>query len=709
MAATALLAGEWAHLRAPSSGWPTEDSLPVASGGGSQADWTEWVIPPVAAGAAAGLARPPPLVPELSSEELGDPEEQGGDPTQLAHLCMGVGAAWLLSLAAAVAILLLQGFAEHSALPAVENFVVLNQMPAAWDRKYVRLSNRFGAEAFVLRRGRGRGEWLLYLSDGRIMRGILTDQRTVGHHPHQGVNYAPLPVLTPQSQEEIMNQANDLVTQRANVPQLGPFREGRSDSVRRFLNALLLLPVFSARWTRWSLRAPSRFGALLVIGYLTYDVLDRLGVYQSARLMAGRIAAAYATFRWTLSELSETATSTFEFAEAVYVAVNTFMSPVQLILYSICCGVLLWAAFELLRGSDGSSPASSTEGSPASTPPSSPRTEAPPPAPQVVQFPPEVSQCLSQQATALGELLAQQRALREELQGVALAAQSSSLLAAARPSEGGWRDSDRESLREMRARLEEFAGFVRQDRLPPEQPPPLPPPPEALLSSSLPASSGEPCVEGLKGKDSVKDAVRRLELQARQPQAVFLEALRGFREADAERWNQSFPFGFRARVAPEFLADVYSSGRKGKDWAREWLRERQLLDCLPARELMAVMTALDTLLFEDATADFINQIGTERLAKKGLGLFKAYEPVKKESDWRRPSGGGAKNWKSRVDLEAQRRIDPAVADAEGSFRYRAVEDEQRAEMEREANLLKARIKLEERRRSEGAAQGAADS
>ena len=151
-------------------------------------------------------------------------------------------------------------------------------------------------------------------------------------------------------------------------------------------------------------------------------------------------------------------------------------------------------------------------------------------------------------------------------------------------------------------------------------------------------------------------------------------------------------------MGPDFLADVYSSGRRGKDWAKEWLRERQLLECQSARKLISIMAALDTLLFEDSNPEFINQLGTERLAKRALGLYKAFEGVKKESDWRRPPQ--AKTWKTRVDWEAQRRIDPSATDAEGRFHYRNVEEENRTEMEREAGILKARAKLEERRKGE---------
>eukprot|EP00974_Lingulodinium_polyedra_P131825 11219223-Lingulodinium_polyedra.AAC.1 len=117
---------------------------------------------------------------------------------------------------------------------------------------------------------------------------------------------------------------------------------------------------------------------------------------------------------------------------------------------------------------------------------------------------------------------------------------------------------------------------------------------------------------------------------------------------------------------------------------------------------MAVMAALDTLLFEDADADFINLIGVEKLAKKALGLYRAFEPVRKEADWKRPTGAASKGWKCRIDWEAQRRVDPVAAEADGTFRYRNVEDETRQEIEREANLLKARAKLEERRKGQEA-------
>jgi hypothetical protein len=56
---------------------------------------------------------------------------------------------------------------------------------------------------------------------------------------------------------------------------------------------------------------------------------------------------------------------------------------------------------------------------------------------------------------------------------------------------------------------------------------------------------------------------------------------------------------------------------------------------------------------------------------------------------------GAKAWKSKVDMEMWRRTDPGLEDQEHIFVNRKVEDEMRGEMDREASMLKAKLKLSE--------------
>ena len=106
----------------------------------------------------------------------------------------------------------------------------------------------------------------------------------------------------------------------------------------------------------------------------------------------------------------------------MHAAISSIMSPVQLCGYLLCGCVLLWAMIDLMRTREEDSPPASSEGSPASSPPTSPRTEAPA-MPPVVQFPPELMQTMARQAEVLGQLMARQQTMREELQVQTLAAQ----------------------------------------------------------------------------------------------------------------------------------------------------------------------------------------------------------------------------------------------------------------------------------------------
>ena len=69
----------------------------------------------------------------------------------------------------------------------------------------------------------------------------------------------------------------------------------------------------------------------------------------------------------------------------------------------------------------------------------------------------------------------------------------------------------------------------------------------------------------------------------------------------------------------------------------------------------------------------------------------AWRRVHQESDWSRPAG--SKSWKSKVDYEAARRIDPSLLE-ETPFNIRPLQEEVRKELERDASLLKARQKLD---------------
>ena len=79
--------------------------------------------------------------------------------------------------------------------------------------------------------------------------------------------------------------------------------------------------------------------------------------------------------------------------------------------------------------------------------------------------------------------------------------------------------------------------------------------------------------------------------------------------------------------------------------------------------------------------------------RKVFGIRGAFKDVKKESDWK-ASGKS----KSKIDYEMWDRIDPSRRDEEHVFVNCKVETELRTEMEREASMLKAKMKLTENKK-----------
>ena len=126
------------------------------------------------------------------------------------------------------------------------------------------------------------------------------------------------------------------------------------------------------------------------------------------------------------------------------------------------------------------------------------------------------------------------------------------------------------------------------------------------------------------------------------------------------------------------------------------LKEGELGDFSEARDLIPAMAAIEPLILQDRAANVINSVALERLAKKGYAIFQACRAIRTEKGWRRPEDA-KKDWRSKVDFVIWKRLDPSrLHDDEQVFVNRHVEDEVRAEMDRDAQLLRARQKLEER-------------
>ena len=185
--------------------------------------------------------------------------------------------------------------------------------------------------------------------------------------------------------------------------------------------------------------------------------------------------------------------------------------------------------------------------------------------------------------------------------------------------------------------------------------------------------------------------IKKLTREPRTPQEIFVAALKEFREVDKEVWATHFPPGFRERVSPQVLGEIYANGT-AKEWAKEWIKSKELSECDEARQVIPTCSALDSILLIDQVRDAINQVNTEKMARKVLGIRSAYKDVFTKSDWK---GGRAAVWKSMVDMEAWKRTDPGLGDQEHIFMNRKAEDEMRRATDREASMLKTELKLSE--------------
>ena len=79
------------------------------------------------------------------------------------------------------------------------------------------------------------------------------------------------------------------------------------------------------------------------------------------------------------------------------------------------------------------------------------------------------------------------------------------------------------------------------------------------------------------------------------------------------------------------------------------------------------------------------------LRNSEYALVRAYRNVHCRDDWSRPKD--AKSWKSKVDWEAARTLDPQLSD-ESTIRVMSAEEEVKKAMGQDAQLVKARTDLE---------------
>ena len=189
---------------------------------------------------------------------------------------------------------------------------------------------------------------------------------------------------------------------------------------------------------------------------------------------------------------------------------------------------------------------------------------------------------------------------------------------------------------------------------------------------------------------AVQDVIEKLLYRATNPHDMVLAELRRFKEVPLKDWP--LPKGYQSRIAPAYIAHVYGRGKLGEEHGESYIQAHGLEDCHPARQLLTHLGHLDRLLMVDRKEGFINDISTEYLTRQAYGLELAFAHCKCKSDWLKPRSNPPKDWRSKVDWDIYHRTDPRSAKTSG-LNIREAEDEVRAEIDRDATLLKSRAKL----------------
>ena len=142
-------------------------------------------------------------------------------------------------------------------------------------------------------------------------------------------------------------------------------------------------------------------------------------------------------------------------------------------------------------------------------------------------------------------------------------------------------------------------------------------------------------------------------------------------------------------MAPTLLAYVYRQGRSAKVEIQEWLRAKQLETCHAACEMLLLAVILDNMVMDKTPTshDMINQDSVEIIARRMYGVYRAFERVKSQSDWKAPKGQPGQKWKTEVVWHLADEYD-VLAMQNADIQIDEADDEVRKRLERKALFAK---------------------
>ncbi|CAK0897485.1 unnamed protein product, partial [Prorocentrum cordatum] len=583
------------------------------------------------------------------------------------------------------------------------------QMPVEpWSRRFYRQSATDGVEVQLVRRKSGN-VWAVIGPDLTLGLICITAKTSIFADPVAGIRRRPMPPLSAAQRDAYVSQATEGL-KASTVPTWPLYRPGKGGQQAIAVN--VLYAVFSSgasslKTLRWSLRSPKRFLGVLAALFVLYELLVLLGVIEYMKEVwvytISYLVTAKDAFVESSEVVQEWATYLWEWKEWTQKLMplqRWFAMFLSLILLTI------WAAHEWSdsveygESSIGSSSASSVDVPVAAT------ASVPPPLPPPGYLSSGESAALASQ---LNDLAESQKAMMEEISEIRTAERTRELrrdvLEASLDSCGrADAEANKQVIEGMIARLDQF-----EARLKGEAPAEAGAGEHGAAIEGASSSASAVAVPGSPTKsaptalmetpekraatsqpEAVELAIKRMRFKAQLPQQVFMEQLDEYREIEPEEWNGRMPEGY-GQISAEVLSEIYSSGKTAEAWARDFIRDRGLSDCNTAREMIAAFAAVDTMLMTDRQRGLLNLVSFERLVRKGYAIVRAYRNVNSRDDWSRPKD--AKNWKSKVDWEAARRLDPQLAD-ESTIRVMSAEEEMKKAMGRDAQLTKARSDLD---------------
>ena len=608
--------------------------------------------------------------------------------------CMGYWG-YLLSLVYVVSVFFAAEFwdvaieqSERQLLPDHE----FEMPPTQWERRYVQTSQSHGQEVMLLRRSNEAGYWLAATATEGICKVPMNDRRvmrTTQQGPRNGVAYSSCAVLSQAQRDNLSTQAEALaLAGTAGVRIIGGVG-GATLTMKRYAAVVMSAPMTCWKVARWAMRKPVRAVGALAMAWILMEALRGMGVYDKVHNWSTMLYQFGVQWKEMVVEASTTAAETWEMLSGSYLILCEYIHPAKALLGTIALYYVGKLHKEMVESETPlSTPGPSGGPSPCDTPPNAQLV-----AMEAVGQSMDVQRKLMEQvAERLEKIEVQRKDDQDE-------AKEKEWVRKAREESAKEQEEkvQRRSWDELRKRMSHFEQVLQEDRSkaaggPVDETPAkektagIPPMEETQIHEK------ETPEKPTESKDAeMKVLLRRLQKKTKTPQEIFVQALEEYVEEDKEIWAANFPPGYRERIAPQFLGELYAKGKEAKQWAKEWVNLKGLGECPEAREIIPACSAIDAIFLTDQAPGAINLVSTEKQARKIMGIQSGFKDVNSEKDWKHQS---SKGWKSKVDKEIWKRIDPSIDDLEHVFINRKAENEMRLEMDRDVLLMKAKSKLE---------------